>query len=201
MKHLLNIGESILLSISIFLIVFCLTILNKNYIKFELNRYKYYDIIISDIKKDINHDVVINYDNVKDDVNNYIDSYYVDKNYANKIDDSEETREIYNKHIKFIGPYKNIRLYRDILDICTLIFIILTGLLFLKTKFKHNINVILIITGVIGIIGSFISYMLNNYTNMIYTFIHDAYHIYLGINIFILILPIFMYVKNKIVKK
>ena len=120
MKHILNISESILLSISIFLIVFSLTLLNKNYIKFELNRYNYYDKVVNEINNEYGSTVVY-YNDVKEDINNYVDSYYADKNYTSRTNNEDNT--IYNNHIKFIGPFKNIRLYRDILDVCTILFI------------------------------------------------------------------------------
>ena len=66
MKTLLNIGESILLFITILLTVLSITILNKNFIKFECKKNDYYNKVVNssswkvtkplrDVKKIINN--------------------------------------------------------------------------------------------------------------------------------------------------
>ena len=201
MKTLLNIGESILLFITILLTVLSITILNKNFIKFECKKNDYYNKVVNNIKNDTNYDINIDSNDVKIDMNNYIDSYYVDKLYSSKIDNNDEYRNVYNKHIRFVGPFNNLRLYRDIFDVVTMVFIILTGFIFLKTKLKHNINIILIISSLLGIIGSFIINFMNNYEGIVFDIINDTYHVYLGLNIILLMIPLFKKIYNKIVKK
>ena len=202
MKVLINIGESLLLAFTILLTVFSVTVLNKNFVKYEFKRHDYYNTITNNIKNDINqNDIVVDTNDVTGDINNYIDSYYVDKLYSSKVSNNDEYRDTYNKHIRFIGPYKNMRLYRDIFDVVTLAFIILTGILFLKTKFKHNINIILISTGILGLIGSFIINNINNYDGILYRVINDSYHIYLGVNIIVMLIPLYIKIYRLIVKK
>ena len=61
MKVLLNIFESLLLSFAILLVVLCMTILNKRYVKFSLDRTNYYQTVVDKI----NHDIEYNHGDVQ----------------------------------------------------------------------------------------------------------------------------------------
>ena len=202
MKVLLNIFESLLLSIAILLVVLCMTILNKRYIKFILDKTNYYDKVVEQINHDIEYNHNIDKNKIKIDINNYIDNYYMDKTYTNKIstDRNIDLTEYYNKQIKFIGPFTNYQFKKDVINFSTIIIIVIIGLLFLKTKFRHDINVIFIISGILGVLFSFILY-LNSYDGILFNIIRGSYYIYLGINILLFLYPLYMKAYKSIVKK
>ena len=202
MKKVLNISLTILLIITIFLVSFTMTILNNSFVKLDLTIHSYYDVVIDNINKEVKYEHYLDDKDVKSYVNNYIAGYYEERTYDNKIHTSEdnkndELKEVYNRNIKFIKPMKNIKFYHDIFDIATIIFIMLTGFVFVKTKGKHSLNIILIISSIIGVIISGIIFVMNSYTGIMYTVITDSIYVYLGINLFILLLITYI----KIIKK
>ena len=200
MKVLLNIFESLLLSFAVLLVLICMTILNKRYVKFILDRTNYYDKVVEQINTDISYEHNIDKNKVKEDINNYIDNYYMDKEYSNKIECNEDLTNYYNSKIKFIGPFINFRLKKDVIDICTIVIIAIVGLLFMKTKFIHNIDIIFVLSGVIGTILSFFLY-LNNYNGILFNLIRGSFYIYLGINILLFLYPVYIRVYKLIVNK
>ena len=192
MKTLLNIIESILLTIAVFLVVMCMTLLNKRYVKFILSNNNYYQTVVNKMDEDITVNHYIDSNKVKNDINNYIDNYYEDKEYNNKIilkNDNPYLTSYYNEQIKFIGPFTNYRLKKDIIDFSTLFIVIIIGLVFMKTKFKHNISLIIFISGVLGILISFL-FLFNQYEGILSKLIKGSYYIYLGTNIFLIIYSI-----------
>ena len=202
MKIVLNIFESLLLSFAILLVVLCMTILNKRYVKFILDRTNYYQTVVDKINHDIEYNHYIDKNKVKNDINNYIDNYYMDKEYTNKIEPNinNDLTDYYNKQIKFIGPFKNFRIKKDVIDICTMLIIAIIGLLFMKTKFIHNIDLIFVLSGIIGICISFLLYM-NTYEGALANLLKGMYYIYLGINILFVLYPLYKKVYLLIVKK
>ena len=196
MKSFLNIIESILLALCIFLVVVAVTLLNKNYIKHEFKIHGYYELIISKM-----NDSSIDTEAVKKDVNNYINNYFYDNKYSSKINSEDNTDDIYNENIKLIKPIKDFRLFRDIFDLITIAIIIGTGILFIKTKKKHNIQLIFIISGIISMIGSLIVLLNIKFDDIINPIIKDYYYIYLYFSIFMILIPIYLNVFNRIVKK
>jgi hypothetical protein len=194
MKKVLNIILSIMLAITIFLSVICITIFNRNYIKFELRIHSYYDTILNNIINESNDSIEVDNNQIRKDVDTYIDNYYKDCKCSND-------NTIYKDNIMFFNKYKNMRLYHDILCLATLGIIIITGILFLKTKKVHNIKCIIYITSILGIIISFIIYLNISYTGIINLIIKDYYYIYLGINVLLLLIQPFIILYNKIVKK
>lgn len=207
MKVLLNIFESLLLSFAILLVVLCMTILNKRYVKFILDRTNYYQTVVDKINHDIEYNHYIDKNKVKNDINNYIDNYYMDKEYTNKIETNvnNDLSDYYNQQIKFIGPFNNFRIKKDVIDICTIFVIAIIGLLFMKTKFIHNIDLIFVFSGIIGICISFILYM-NAYEGALRNLIKGMYYIYLGINILFVLYPLYsrgykLIVNKKKIKK
>ena len=93
------------------------------------------------------------------------------------------------------------RLYHDIVGLSTIGIIVITGILFIKTKKIHNIKFIIYLTSIIGILLSFVIYLNINYNEIINMLLKDYYYIYLGINIILLLIQPFIYISNKIVKK
>lgn len=191
MKILLNIFESILLSIAVLLVVLCMTILNKRYVKFVLEKTSYYQVVTDDLNEHFNNKYSFDKNTIKNDMNNYIDNYYIEKEYSSKVEyDNKELTEYYNNKIKFIGPFNNFRIKKDIIDICTIVIISIVGLLFMKTKFRHNLDMIAIISGIIGCGLSFFIYF-NSYEGILSNLIKGVYYIYLGLNILLFLYPLY----------
>ena len=189
MNKALNILLSILLSVSLFLTIIYITMFNMNYIKFELRIHSYYDTILNNIESSSNEKIDKN--TLIKDVNEYVDSYF--KKYK---DDTT-----YNRNVAFLNKYNNMRLYHDIVGLSTIGIIVITGILFIKTKKIHNIKFIIYLTSIIGILLSFVIYLNINYNEIINMLLKDYYYIYLGINIILLLIQPFIYISNKIVKK
>jgi hypothetical protein len=203
---LINILESILLSICIIMVVLSFTLFNTRFIIHEFTKHDYYQMIKDNINKEVDVEYTIDDSLLKNDVNSYINGYFNDRSFTNKIMINEDVipskyDEIYNRNIKVIGPYKNVRMIKDIFDVATIIMLIVTGTILNKTKKKHNINTIGLITSITGIIISFIILYTMNYGTIINGMVKDIYYVYLGFNILLLITPIYLSVYNKIVKK
>ena len=202
MKKLIDILLTVLLTITIFLVCFSMTILNNSFVKLDLLIHNYYETVKNNIDEQIDYDHSVDINHIKNDVNNYINGFYADRIYENKISTNvenkdSELKQIYNDNIKFIKPMHNIKLYHDIFDIATIVFVIIVGYLFIKTKEKHSLNLILIISSILGIIVSGVIYVCNDYTGIMKILINDSYYFYLGINILILLLTIFKYLLKK----
>ena len=196
-RKLINVGESILLSITIILALICLTIFNKHFVIMSLND-DYYEIVMNNIKNDmsiynINYELDIN--DVKKDTKKFINSYYTNKDFVNKMvfDEgiivNDEVNDIYSRDIRFNDIFRNynISIIREILYLITITLIILVGNLFIHTKKKHDIKDILIISGVIIIIIYGILSMIMSIDNpAIYMIINKFMKYLLGVGILLL---------------
>lgn len=203
MKKVLNIGLSLFLTVLIALVVFAMTILNKSFVKLSFTIHNYYEVIQNNINNEITMEHSLEIKDIKGDVNNYIDGYYEDRKYGNKIYTTDEVDkdyldEVYNRNIKAIKSMNNIRMYHDIIDILIMAFIILGGFLFVKTKKIHNLKLVLIISSILGIICSGVLFIFNNFDGALGVIVNDCYSIYLGINLFILLFIAFKSVFSKI---
>ncbi len=196
-RKLINVGESILLSITIILALICLTIFNRHFVIMSLND-DYYEIVMNNIKNDmsiynINYELDIN--DVKKDTKKFINSYYTNKDFVNKMvfDEgiivNDEVNDIYSRDIRFNDIFRNynISIIREILYLITITLIILVGNLFIHTKKKHDIKDILIISGVIIIIIYGILSMIMSIDNpAIYMIINKFMKYLLGVGILLL---------------
>lgn len=196
-KEKINICLSILFSIVLFITIFCLTVLNANFIKINLKKSNYYNVvynnIINDLKEyDENLIYTLDIKDVEDDINEYVKSRYSNKYFISKIEtdiSNNEIRDIYNKNIKFNNLFINYNMVLIIYSLFSLdiILIIITGIIFKKTKNKHNIRIILILSSIISFIIYGICYIFNNYNlDILYNIFNNYLHIYLAINIIIL---------------
>lgn len=196
-NNILNIILSILLSITTLLVIIVFTIFNKNYVKHILVKYNYYDTIKTNIETDLKeYDSSLEYEldinDIIKDTNNYIENNYKDKEYFNKINITNlgiipsDISNIYNKNIKFI-KINNYAFTKDIFCLFTLIVIIISGILFNKTKNKHNIRLILLLSGTINIFIYGILYILFNTDSFIIErMVITCLHYYLGLSIIII---------------
>ncbi|HQC83682.1 MAG TPA: hypothetical protein PLB45_02255, partial [Bacilli bacterium] len=184
-------------SITIILALICLTIFNKHFVIMSLND-DYYEIVMNNIKNDmsiynINYELDIN--DVKKDTKKFINSYYTNKDFVNKMvfDEgiivNDEVNDIYSRDIRFNDIFRNynISIIREILYLITITLIILVGNLFIHTKKKHDIKDILIISGVIIIIIYGILSMIMSIDNpAIYMIISKFMKYLLGVGILLL---------------
>lgn len=210
---IINILEGILLAITIYLIIICITLVNSHFIIHVLDINNYYDIIYNNIKNDMsNYDSNLTYNLdikfIREDVKDYVKSYYSDNIYINRIIVNDidiipnEISDIYNNNIKFNKIIKNVRFKHDIIYLITIIMVILTGIIFIKTKYKHNIKFIMFISGIILIIMYGISYcLLNINIDIINKIFIKSFHYILAIGILLFEYYIFDYFMKKLNNK
>lgn len=140
-----NIILSILFSITFLLTVFSLTAMSKNFVKRVFVDNNYYEVIEKNINKN-EYGIEIDASLIKKDLNKYINSRYMNTYFVlpnNK--DNKNMRDYYNENIKFLDYLNfdvNSLIY--IIYIITILFIIVTGLYFNKTKESHKLSVIIV---------------------------------------------------------
>ena len=140
-----NIILSILFSITFLLTVFSLTAMSKNFVKRVFVDNNYYEVIEKNINKN-EYGIEIDASLIKKDLNKYINSRYMNTYFVlpnNK--DNKNMRDYYNENIKFLDYLNfdvNSLIY--IIYIITILFIIVTGLYFNKTKGSHKLSVIIV---------------------------------------------------------
>lgn len=155
-RKLVNILLSILFSLTVILTITSLTILNDHFIMKVMDKLGYIEKIKDNINEDLkdnNLTYKVSLNVVKEEVNNYVKNRYKyeEKEYYNK-----KTDKIINKYILFMGN-KDYKKYSYIIYIITLISIIITGNIFIKSKKIHDLGnifiysflIILIIYGII----------------------------------------------------
>lgn len=206
-KRIINILLSFLLTITIFVTIFTLTILNDNFIKMNLKKYDYYDVVYENIKRDLleynnNLDYSLDKNKMIKDINTYVKSRYDNKYYISKIEtdvEDSEIRDIYNKNIKFNNIFKDYNMVMIIYGIYLfdIILIIITGTVFVKTKKNHDIYLILVVSSVISFFVYGVIYITNNINIDILSHIVNSFaHYYLAINIILFEYSLFKKIKK-----
>ena len=177
------------------LVLTTFTLFNKHFVKYEFDKHNYYNLIYKNITKDLdkdNLDYNLDIKDVKRDLDEYIDSKY-SKTFNTKIDSKKDTKKLYNKHISFDHinmSNKNIKIY--IIEIVTIIFIFITGDIFIKTKKKNNVFIIFLVTGILLINTSLVLYIINNIKNeILFDLINKYIHFILGYGIIVIEIAIF----------
>lgn len=145
-KIIVNSSLSILFSITLIVTIFCLTSLNKNFVLRSMERENYYQRVYEDIKVDFDKrdlQYKLTEKEVRKDIQSYVRSRYKNEYFHF---DEKDLRDDYNKYIKFYNYFGDF-------DVCSMIYllyfidlilIVVTGMLFLKTKEYHNLSVIMI---------------------------------------------------------
>lgn len=178
-KLFINMSLSILLFLSIISSLASITLLNDDYIKWVFNKNDIYSDISSSITASYTeNDKIKDYDTdqVKRDIDTYISNRYVESN-------SIKDKELYYNHIYFMGN-NDIKKYSYIIYAITLILIILTGNIFLHTKKKHNLDMIMLISSLMVILSSGYVYVFISFNNnIIDTVINNANHILLAVGV------------------
>lgn len=200
-KRIINIFLSFLFAITLIVTTFCLTVLNKHFVIHIMDNENYYKEVYSKIITDFDERKLsykLTEKEVKKDIQKYIKSRYKNEYYKFS---NQDLRDDYNKYIKLNNYFGN-------LDICSIIYllylidfglIIITGLLFLKTKKVHNLSKIIGGNFIITIILFGLITLFGNFNNTIVDLVIKKFnHYYLATSIILLEIMIFNKLKNKI---
>lgn len=163
MKKISSYLYAFLLSITVVFSLFSLTVLSKNFVLKVIDKSNYINVI--------NESTGVSKKEIKKDLNKYITNKYQKLNLKDKE---------YNKYINFMNIDKNITY---IIYLITILLIIVTGNIFNKTKKKHDIKSILLITSIMLIIIYGLIYILFNSSfilnKIVYTF--DSYILFIAV--------------------
>ena len=163
MKKISSYLYALLLSITAVFSLFSLTVLSKNFVLKVIDKSNYINII--------NESTGVSKKDIKKDLNKYVTNKYQKLNLKDKE---------YAKYINFMNIDKNITY---IIYLITILLIIVTGNIFNKTKKKHDIKSILLITSImLIIIYGLISILFNSsfiLNKIVYTF--DRYILFIAV--------------------
>ena len=201
MKSVINIIESILLAITIFLVMSFFTLGNRNFYYHEFDKYKYYDKVYKDIKNELNDKEIknnITIKDVKEDINKYVKNSF-NMQIVNRV--KEDKENIYVTKITFDNKFKDIDvdLIKNIVFISALIMIAITGIVFKKTKEIHSLKLISILSSILIIITfGVIKLFVNIPIDIINKCFIDASYYLLFISVLIICINITKAVLNKL---
>lgn len=193
MKRIVNnILLGILFSVMFFFVVFSLTVLNKNFIYKIFSDNNYYGVL--DAKLSI-YDV--SKEKIKKDLKRYVKSRYSNEYYfaSGQVD-----RDTYNKVIKFDGYFDNVdvTLIIYIIYLITIGLIVITGIIFKKTKGKHNLMCISFINFIISIFVFGLLFLFITIDNSILNIIKETFiHYYLAFAILLFDIFLIKMIKAK----
>lgn len=171
MKKISSYLYAFLLSITVIFSLFSLTVLSKNFVLKVIDKSKYINII--------NESTGVSKKEIKKDLNKYITNKYQKLNLKDKE---------YNKYINFMNIDKNITYF---IYLITILLIIITGNIFNKTKKKHDIKSILLISSIILIIVYGLIYILFNSSFILNEIVYTFNHYILFIAVLFLMISIF----------
>lgn len=181
MKKYINIILGILLTLITILLIISLFFYNKTFINKVITKNNISDIVYKEIDSSIDEEFELDKDLLNLDIKRYIDNgYYLNVNNKIKVNDELKYEDIYSKNIKLFNKYK-VNNIKSTVYFLTYLVLIITGILFIKTKFKHNIDLILLISGVVDIIIYGFIYLLNNFNSAEVIIANTLLHILLFI--------------------
>jgi hypothetical protein len=195
-----NLLLSILLSITTVFLIISLFLFNGRFIKKVLFKHNIVDVVYKNIDNEIDEEFSLDKDLLEIDIIRYIDNGYF-LNVKGKIISNGENKyeDIYSKNIKLFNEY-NIFKLKSVFYILTFIFIIVTGVLFILTKRKHNIDYILLISGIIDIIIYGVIFIFNNFNSSELIIVNTLLHILLAIGVLFLVSSLVLINEDKIRK-
>lgn len=201
MKRGINILLIILVSISFLLTITSFTILNKNFLISRLKKYDYYNEVYNDIINELDNEYQLNKKELIKDINNLTKNRFT-YNIHNQIKPNNKiSNKVYLYNVNFKNSFKNIDvdMIANIIYILNLIFVIITGFIFLKTAKIHNVKLIFFYSSIISFINYILIKVLVNIDYEIFNkIVMDANKYYLGVSIIIFEIIIFNNIKNKI---
>lgn len=171
MKKISSYLYALLLSITVIFSLFSLTVLSKNFVLKVIDKSNYINII--------NESTSVSKKDIKKDLNIYVTNKYQKLNLKDKE---------YAKYINFMNIDKNITY---IIYLITILLIIVTGNIFNKTKKKHDIKSILLITSIMLIIIYGLIYILFNSSFILNEIVYTFDHYILFIAVLFLMISIF----------
>ena len=171
MKKISSYLYALLLSITVVFSLFSLTVLSKNFVLKVIDKSNYINII--------NESTGVSKKDIKKDLNIYVTNKYQKLNLKDKE---------YAKYINFMNIDKNITY---IIYLITILLIIVTGNIFNKTKKKHDIKSILLITSIMLIIIYGLIYILFNSSFILNKIVYTFDHYILFIAVLFLMISIF----------
>ncbi len=181
MKKYINIILGILLTLITILLIISLFFYNKTFINKVITKNNISDIVYKEIDSSIDEEFELDKDLLNLDIKRYIDNgYYLNVNNKIKVNDELKYEDIYSKNIKLFNKYR-VNNIKSTVYFLTYLVLIITGILFIKTKFKHNIDLILLISGVVDIIIYGFIYLLNNFNSAEVIIANTLLHILLFI--------------------
>lgn len=199
-----NILLIILFSITAFLSMVCLTLFNTNFVLHKMEEFDYYDIQYNSLTNYLKSNSIefkINKSDLKNDIEEYVKSRYSKYYIHNKIEASTNTDNIYLDYVKFnnILEKYNANLIIYISFIVTILLVILTGSIFIRTKKKHNLNFIFLISSLILIVIYGIIYLLFSTNNEFFNYIvNESLHYLLGLSVILLDLVFLNKIRKRI---
>lgn len=200
MKKYINILLGILLSLVTVLLIISLFFYNKRFINKVITKNGISDIVYKEIDNSIDEEFELDKDLLKLDIKRYIDNgYYLNVNNKIKVNDELKYEDIYTKNIKLFNNY-NVYNLKSIIYTLTYIFLIITGILFIKTKFKHKIDLIVLTSGIIDIITYGFIYLLNNFNSAEIIIANTLLHVLLFIGCLFVCVSIILLNEKKIKK-
>ena len=200
MKKHINVILGILLSFVTVLLIISLFFYNKNFIYKVIVKNNISEVIYNNIDSSIDEEFELDKDLLKLDIKRYINNgYYLNVNNKIKVNNEFKYDDVYLKNIKL---FDNLNVYKlkSIIYVLTYLFLIITGILFIKTKFIHKIEIILLISGILDIIIYGLVYLFNNFSNSEVIIANTLLHILLFIGcLFVCVSVIFL--NEKRIKK
>ena len=200
MKKHINVILGILLSFVTVLLIISLFFYNKNFIYKVIVKNNISEVIYNNIDSSIDEEFELDIDLLKLDIKRYINNgYYLNVNNKIKVNNEFKYDDVYLKNIKL---FDNLNVYKlkSIIYVLTYLFLIITGILFIKTKFIHKIEIILLISGILDIIIYGLVYLFNNFSNSEVIIANTLLHILLFIGcLFVCVSVIFL--NEKRIKK
>lgn len=201
-KVIINLGASILLTVTIILSIISLTLFNSRFMIKVVEHYQVSTSVITNFENRTNQSgvcVTIEKDKVKKDLEKYIKSGYQEPNF--KVNSNKAINKIYNEEINLFKIDFSYKKIRYVVDIVTIIFVIITGNVFLKSKKYHNIYSIFIITSIllIAVFGYNVIYM-DGYFEILNKALNIINHIILASAIVLLEVSLWNKIKSRFIK-
>lgn len=200
MKKGINYILSILLSLSTVLLILSLFLFNKRFISKVNIKNNLSDVVYKEIDASIEEDFELDKDLLELDIKRYIDNgYYLNTNNKIQVNGELKYEDIYLNRIKLFNKY-NINRIKSTIYFLTFLILIITGIFFIKTKFKHKIEIIILLSGIIDILIYGIIYLFNNFTSSELIIVNVLLHILLFIGCLFIFASIILLNEKRIKK-
>lgn len=187
-----NIVLTFLFTISCFFSIMCLTLFNTNFVLKKMEKFDYYEKQYISLTNYLNSNSIeykLKKSDFKYDIEKYVKSRYSKYYIHNKIESSTNTDNIYLDYVKFnnILEKYNANLIIYISFMMTILLVIVTGNIFIRTKGKHNLDLIFIYSSITLILiygGLYLLFSTNN--EFLGFLVNESLHYLLGISVIML---------------